>query len=484
MDQTVLEIENLTKSFDGVPVLKGITLKLLRGRVLGLAGENGAGKSTLAKCISHVHKPDSGKIVLDGSCYLVPQEFTLIPTLNVTENIFLGRELSTLGFLRKKEMIAKAASLIERIGGGLEPEKELSQLSVAEKQKLEIAKALYGETSLMIMDEPTTVLGRAETEKLFDIIRDFTSKGGAVLYISHKLDEVREICDDIAILRDGELIEICDAKKISSRELASKMVGRELSKIFPPKKMIANDAGDVLKIENLSSHSVVKDVSFSLKRGEIFGLAGLAGAGRTELAETIMAIRKKTDGKIFMNGNEVNFKTPHAAFANGISYLSEDRQGTALLTNEGVMENVTLGSLSKYLKGFLIDDAKRADATKKYIETFRIKCSDMHTPLKSLSGGNQQKAAIAKGLDTSPEIFIFDEPTRGVDVGARSEIYDFIHSLAESGVSCILISSDLEEVIGNCYRIGVMREGKLAGILSGDDATEEKIMYLATGTEK
>ena len=479
----VLEIRDLTKSFGPVSVLKGVTFSLGPGVILGLAGENGAGKSTLAKCISSQYRPDSGTIRLNGSCFTVPQEFTLIPTLRVYENIFLGRELSRYGFLKKKAMILRAQALLNKVGCTVPPRKMVSDLNVAEKQKIEIAKAFLDRSKLLILDEPTTVLNRMETETLFQILREFREQGGSVIYISHKLEEVRTICDRIVVLRDGVLVADEASGDLSAEEIARRMVGRNLTRIFPPKRPADPGTDEVLRCENVSSGREVLDVSFSLKKGEILGLAGLAGAGRTELAETICGFRRRSGGRIVLNSSVIPRPTPDRMLRAGLSYLPEDRQRTAILPDFTLADNLTLSSLSRYTSLGFIREKRCREAAARYMERFRIRAASPDERLGNLSGGNQQKTVIARGLDSSPSVFIFDEPTRGVDVGARGEIYEFIHALAESGVSCLFISSDLEEIIGCCARVLVMREGRISGELSGDDVNEERIMFLATGVK-
>lgn len=479
--ETVLEIENLTKSFGASPVLSGVTLSLPRGSILGLAGENGAGKSTLARLISGRLKPDSGIIRLNGSCYVLPQEFSLIGTLTVYENIFLGSEQSRFGFLKKKEMVARTKELFARLNMPVDPERLASSLSVAEKQMTEIAKALYHEAALMILDEPTTVLSRQETGILFTLLRELRDKDTSLIFVSHKLDEMLELCDEVAVLRDGVLVAKDPVEKLTPYDIACSMVGRNLSQVFPPKTPVAPDAPVRFEVSGLSStDGIVKDVSFSVQKGEILGLAGLAGAGRTELAETICGLRKRKAGKILLDGKEYGHRN---GMQSGISYLSEDRQGTALLTGENITVNTTLASLMNYCKFGFIRKKQEHLSAQEYIRTFRIKCESDTSLISSLSGGNQQKVAIAKGLDTNPRFFIFDEPTRGVDVGARREIYDFIHELAAQGVSCLLISSDLEEIIGNCTRVLVMHEGRIRGEVSGEHITEEELICYATGVK-
>lgn len=482
--QSLLEIKNLTKSFGAAPVLTGVTLNLERGRILGLAGENGAGKSTLARLISGRLKPDSGTIDLAGNCYVLPQEFAQIPTLAVFENMFLGKEMSRGGFLKRSAMIRKTEEIFRRLDFSIDPTALVSELSVAEKQMLEIAKALMNKADLMILDEPTTVLSKAESERLFGLLRELRDEGTALIFVSHKLDEMIALCDEVAVLRDGILVSRDPVEDLTPMAIAAKMVGRNLSQVFPPKTEVPEDAPVQFEACDLSSaDGVVKQVSFSIRKGEILGLAGLAGAGRTELAETICGLRRRGGGSIMLNGQDLSRSGTGKVFRSGISYLSEDRQGTALLTEENLIKNTTLASLKNYLTfGFINGDAERV-STKEYIKRFRIKCDSPESLINSLSGGNQQKVAIAKGLDTHPCFFIFDEPTRGVDVGARREIYDFIHELAESGVSCLLISSDLEEVIGNCTRVLVMHNGTIRGEVTGSDINEQEIIYYATGVK-
>ena len=348
---------------------------------------------------------------------------------------------------------------------------------------MEIAKAVLFDSSLLFLDEPTTVLNKDETEVLFKILRDFKNTGGAVIYVSHRLHELTELCDEIAVMRDGDLVFHGPAADLTPRDIAQKMVGRYLDRLFPAINSVPADTPVVLDVSSLSSGNTVRNVSFSLHKGEILGLTGLAGAGRTELAETLCGVRRKTSGSVVINGALTHITSMYDAHAAGLSYLPEDRQGTALLLNESITTNTVLGSLRKYAPGGFVRQSRCDRAAENYVRDFHVKADGIQSPLQSLSGGNQQKVALAKGLDTHPRIFIFDEPTRGVDVGARAEIYAFIHKLADEGVSCILISSDLDEVIGNCSRTLVMRAGELAGELAHEHLTETEIMYLATGVQ-
>ncbi len=495
----ILEIKNLSKSFGPVKVLSDISFSLGKGKVLGLTGENGAGKTTLMRCISGLISPNGGELILDGkpmtshishkqrssTCYMVPQEFTLIPNMTVAENIYLGRELGKAGILSKRAMLEGAARVLQEIGADILPDAVVETLSVANRQKIELAKAFLQKAKLIIFDEPTTVLNSTETAALFKIIREFCAKGGSAIYISHKLPEVLDICDEVAVLRDGVLVENKPASEFTPRSLAEAMVGRPLDGLFPPKKVLTEEqisAGPALEIDNLSDGEIVKSASLKLYAGEILGLAGLAGAGRTELAELLCGMRKRAGGKVMLFGQEVHFTSMAAALKNGLTYLPEDRQGTALLQDFSIQENITLAALKKHTtKAGFVSTKSCDDSTLEHIKKLHIKCENALAPVRTLSGGNQQKVVIAKGLDTNPRVFIFDEPTRGVDVGARSEIYDVIHGLADQGMAVLLISSDLEEVIGNCNRVMVMRKGEIAGELTGSDVTEANIMHMAHG---
>lgn len=495
----ILEIKNLSKSFGPVKVLSDVSFSLKKGKVLGLTGENGAGKTTLMRCVSGLIKPNGGELILDGksmsshishkqrssTCYMVPQEFTLIPSMTVAENIYLGRELHKAGVLSKSAMREGAARVLHEIGAEISPDAVVETLSVANRQKIELAKAFLQDAKLIIFDEPTTVLNSTETAALFKIIREFCAKGGSAIYISHKLPEVLDICDEVAVLRDGVLVENKPSSEFTPRSLAEAMVGRPLEGLFPPKKALTEAqvaAGPALELNDLSDGGAVKSASMKLYAGEILGLAGLAGAGRTELAELICGMKHRAKGTIKLFGKEVHFNSMAAALKNGLTYLPEDRQNTALLQDFSIQENITLAALKKHTtKAGFVSTKSCDNSSAEHIQKLHIKCENASAPVRTLSGGNQQKVVIAKGLDTDPRVFVFDEPTRGVDVGARSEIYDVIHALADQGMAVLLISSDLEEVIGNCNRVMVMREGEIAGELVGEQVTEVSIMHMAHG---
>ena len=477
-----LDVKNLECAYGSVKVLSGITFQLESGSILGIAGENGAGKSTLVKSICGLLKPAAGKIIRHVPAAAIHQEFNLAPELTVAENIFLGEEVTRGGLLHVKAMASKAKELLASLGVSISPETLVSTLTVAEKQMVEIAKAVNCDSGILIMDEPTTVLTHSETEKLFSLIRALTAKGKAIIYISHKLDEVISLCDNIMVLRDGEMAGVHPASELTPRSLAEKMVGRELSRIFPPK---LPEHSHVVKLE--AEHlcaSGVKDVSFTLHAGEILGVAGLNGAGRSELAETLFGLRTITSGTIKVNGKAAEIRSVQDALKHKIAFLTEDRQGSGLLLEFPIDENMTLASQKVYAKGGFLNFGAIREKALHYIRSFGVKCTSPSQEVKNLSGGNQQKVAIAKCLDTAPEIFIFDEPTRGVDVGARREIYDFVHDLAAKGCACLLISSDLEELLGLCSRVMVIRNGALAGEVSGEELTEQHIIRKAAGVEK
>jgi ribose transport system ATP-binding protein len=492
LSEILLQAVNISKEFSGVRVLNQINAEIGRGEIFGIIGENGAGKSTFIKIISGTYFPTEGQLIFEGNpvsirdsgtakslgISVIPQEFNLINDLNVYENIFLGKEFRQGYLLNRKLMNQKAAELLKELRTEIAPEEKIENLSVAQKQMVEIAKALADDARLLIMDEPTTVLTYYETEILFTLMRRLQEKGVTLIYISHKLKEVKQICDRVMVLRDGDLISINPTSALDEREMARQMVGRELNQIFPEKAVPAAEV--VLRVENLSVPKILSNINFDLRKGEILGFAGLMGAGRTELAETMIGIRKKLTGRIVINGREAAIKTIQDAVGQKMAYLPEDRQGTGVLRNFDLTSNLTLTSLPKYGR-VLIDHRAEQERARYYVENFNIKAASLKTKLEFLSGGNQQKVALGKCLDTGPEIFIIDEPTRGIDVNAKKEIYHFIHQLVESGISCILISSEMEEIIGLCNRVVVMREGKITGILDQDHLTEEEIMYYATG---
>ncbi|MBP7495295.1 MAG: sugar ABC transporter ATP-binding protein [Spirochaetales bacterium] len=496
MAKIILRTEGIYKDFGSGPVLKNINLPVYQGEILGIIGENGAGKSTLMKILSGIYQQTSGRIYIDDvpvtirtpidarrlKIALVPQEFNLVNDLPVYNNIFLGAELLTKSRLLNKEaMKSRTAELLSQLDVIIDPEARIDGLSAAQKQMVEICKALAFESRILIMDEPTTMLTKHEIGILFKLIRQLRSEGMTILYISHKLKEVKTLCDRVVILRDGELVHEGPTADISTVEMAQKMVGRELESIFPAKNVPSDEV--IFEAKEITVPGILSDISFQLRRGEILGFAGLVGAGRTELAEIILGIRRKSKGDFFKNGKQMELNDPSDAVAAGISYLSEDRQGTGIITSFTVTHNITLASLKTYCRSAvdIIDRKKERQKVQGYVDYFHIKTDSLDIRLEKLSGGNQQKVSLAKSLDTAPSILIVDEPTRGVDVSAKHEIYRFINDLVKTGISCIFISSELEEIIGMCNRVVVMREGRVATILEDTALTEEEIMFYATG---
>jgi len=491
---TALSIKNINKAFSGVKVLNDISMDVRTGEVFGVLGENGAGKSTLLKIICGIYTPTSGTITLKGNTVtintpteakklgisMIPQEFNLIPTLSVFENIFLGSEIKGRFLLNKREMRQKTLALLSELNTDLSPDALIANLSVAEKQMVEIAKALVHDSDILIMDEPTTVLTNLEVKVLFDLIGRLKERNVTILFISHKLNEVKKVCDRILVLRDGDQICINDVKDVDEHDMAKNMVGRELNQVFPSKATPGEDV--VLSVLNLGDSTILKDITFTLKKGEILGFSGLIGAGRTELAECLMGLRPKTSGEVIINGEKTAIVSAADALAHKLGYLSEDRKGKGLLLNFGIPENISLISLSKYTRLF-INKAKEKARSQSFIKQFNIRAASLTSELEYLSGGNQQKVYLAKWMDTDPLILILDEPTRGIDVNAKKETYYFINSLVKQGVSCMLISSELEEIIGLCNRVLVMREGRITGEMEGKHINEEEIMFSAAGVQ-
>jgi len=493
--EAVLEMRGIKKSFHGIEVLKGVDFHVEKGEVHALCGENGAGKSTLMKIIAGVYQKDGGTIHFDGKelegltpgsvrdlgISVIHQELNLLEDLTVAQNLFFGREpKNRYGFMDEKRMKEAAVQLLSQLEY-IDPAVKVKTLGVAKKQIIEIAKALSYDTRLIIMDEPTAVLTNRETELLFDFIASLKQKGVSIIFISHRLNEIRTICDRVTVLRDGHFCATKSLSEVSDKEIVQLMVGREIGDMSP--KSVDETAPVVLKAEGLSCRSVVKNVSFSLRKGEILGIAGLIGAGRTELAEIIFGIRRADSGTIQIHGKQVVIKSPMEAVARKIGFATEDRKKSGLMLTRSIRENV---NIVKHLltRGNLIRQADEHRELMLYADKFNLKYNSPEIPVIHLSGGNQQKIVLAKWMASDAEIFILDEPTRGVDVGARKEIYEQINALTDAGKSVIVISSDLPEILGLCQRIVVMREGAVAGELSSSAATEEAVMMLATGVAK
>ena len=495
MSAPVLELRNIVKEFSGVRVLHDISIDVLPGEVLGILGENGAGKSTLLKIISGIYIKTSGQVFVKGDevnfdapkdakdlgIAMIPQEFNLINTLNVFENIFLGSEIRKGRLLDKKAMRNKTQELLVELETDLDPNALIENLTVAQKQMVEIAKALVSNANILIMDEPTTVLTEHEVSILFSLVEKLKERGVTILFISHKLKEVKQLCDRLVILRDGHLISLDTVTELDEQDMARKMVGRELNQIYPQKATPQDEA--VLNVKDLSIEGVLNNINFKLKKGEVLGFAGLVGSGRTETAEAIMGLRKKKSGTLEINNQAVDINSPVEAVDKKLAYLSEDRQGKGLILNFNIPNNITLISLKAYVKGLIRKSWERKKSSE-FVDLFDIKAASLDTKLINLSGGNQQKVYLSKWMDTHPEILILDEPTRGIDVNTKKDIYHFIRKLIDDGLSVIFISSELEEIIGLSNRVIVMRSGEIMGELVGEDINEEEIMYHAAGLRK
>ncbi|HMS54770.1 MAG TPA: sugar ABC transporter ATP-binding protein [Fimbriimonadaceae bacterium] len=491
----ILEVRSISMQFPAVRALDDVTLRFESGEVHGIIGENGAGKSTLMKILSGLYSPTEGSVVLDGSIVeldgvraalakgiaMIHQELNLVDELTVAENVFLGRELRRGIVLDRTTMEAETAAYLAEVHATIKPDAKVGDLSVAGKQLVEIAKALAVNASILIMDEPTAVLSEPEAEGLFELIRKLREKGVTVLYISHRLKEVCDICDRITVLRDGKFVGTIQGSEASPEVIAGMMVGRELSDFYPPK--IPQPTGDpILSVDGLQVPGHVQHASFEVRPGEILGLAGLVGSGRTETAEAVVGARPTTGGEIRVAGVPTRIRNPRDAMKHGIAYVSEDRKALGLILDMSVIHNLTLPSLPDFGK-FVTDQGKELECTESWKKRLDIRAGDLEASVLYLSGGNQQKVSLAKWLQTGPKVLILDEPTRGVDVGAKREIYDVIHSLAEQGLACVVISSELPEIIGLCHRAVVMREGRTVGEVSGDQLTEQSLMHLAAGVD-
>lgn len=494
MSESVLKAEQLSKHFGSVQVLHGVSFNLWPGEVHAFIGENGAGKSTLMKLLAGYLAPSEGRLELFGESVsfknsseaeakgivLIHQEFNLAEDLSVEGNIFLGRELSSGLFVRKSDMAKEARELMQSLKTEVNPQERVRNLSVSQKQMVEIAKAVSRDAKILIMDEPTDVLTGTETEVLFDLIRRLQKSGVTIIYISHKLSEIKEIADRVSVLRDGHLITTQIAKALSQDEMASLMVGRDLEDMYPPKKEPQNQI--LFAAKSVSVPGWAKDISFELRRGEVLGFAGLVGAGRTELFEGILGLRPRT-GELHRNGHRVTIDNPKDAANLRIVYLSEDRKGKGILTDMRLRPNVTLLALEKYAKPF-ISITKETKALERAVKTFDIRAGDLQMRAGDLSGGNQQKLALAKIMDITPDVIILDEPTRGIDVGTKRELYFFISDLTKQGKGCIIISSEMPELIGLCHRVVVMQAGQITGVLSGEEIREDEIVRYATGLKR
>ncbi len=491
-----VEFRNVTKEFGPVRVLHGVGFALQPGRVYGLLGENGAGKSTLMKILAGYESPTTGEVVVDGAVrapgggsraaeaqgiVLIHQEFNLADDLTIAQNIFLGHEIKRGPFLDDKAMREKTREALAKVGLPLDPDTRVRKLIVAEKQLVEIARALARNARLLIMDEPTATLTPGETERLFALMAELKAAGVTIIYISHKLDEVERTTDEVVVMRDGLLVAREATASVTRRQMANLMVGRELADLFPPKLPAPAGGEPAIKVRGLSVPGWAEDVSFDVRRGEILGFAGLVGAGRTELFEGLLGLRPRSAGTVEIAGKPVQLKSPRDAARHGLTYLSEDRKGKGLHVHFSLRPNLTLMALERYAKPWL-DPAAEQAALRDAVQEFGIRTGSLEVRASSLSGGNQQKLALAKVLHPGPSVVVLDEPTRGVDVGAKREIYHLVQRLAEQGLAVVVISSELMELIGLCHRVAVMRAGRLQTTLQEPNLTEEELIAHATGT--
>ena len=499
MDKVILQMKDIDKRFSGVHALKSVSLELREGEVHALMGENGAGKSTLMKVLCGIHKRDGGEIVLfdkpvnfstikesqDAGIGIIHQELNMMNHLTVAQNIYIGREPMINGiYIDDKKMEEDAKKLFDRIGVNIDPSAILGSLTVGKQQMVEIAKAVSRNSKILILDEPTAALTQLEVEELFEIMADLKSKGIGMIYISHRMDEINRISDRITVMRDGEYVGTLITKDTTKDEIVHMMVGRVIYGDKKEQSNVPEDAEVVLEVKNLNRGKEIKNVSFKLRKGEILGFSGLMGSGRTEVARAIYGADPFDSGEVFVNGKKVNIKTPAQAVENGICYLSEDRKRYGLLLDKSVAENSVLSSLDDYIKAGWINDGKIEEDAIRENAKLKTKTPSVRQLTRNLSGGNQQKVIIARWLLKNSDIFIFDEPTRGIDIGAKSEMYTLMEELAAQGKSVIMISSELAEIQRLSDRVVVMCEGKITGELDIKDATQEKIMAYATMREE
>lgn len=491
---SILSLKNITKIFPGVKALDRVRIDLLAGEVHTLMGENGAGKSTLMKIIAGVYKPEEGQYYFEGKevnfnsprdaqlkgISIIYQEFNLIPHLSIAENIFLGREpVNRIGKIDWKKMHEKTRELLNELAVNLNPQEKIVNLSIANRQMVEIAKALSFNSKVIIMDEPTAVLEDEETEHLFKIIAELKEKKVGILYISHKMDEIFKISDRITVFRDGKYIKTLQASATDTNEIIKLMVGREIETLFPKREDLRGQT--ILEVKNLKVSKRFQNIDFSLHQGEVLGVAGLMGCGKIDLGKAIFGYFPDLQGSIFLHGKKLNLKSPEMAIKQKISLVSEDRKNGGLIILRDVKENITLASLNKITRLNRIQHVMEKEIVKKAIQKFNIKVSSIKMPANTLSGGNQQKIVLAKWLETLPEILILLEPTRGIDIGSKTEIYNLINELAKLGIAILYISSELAELVGICDRVLVMHEGKISGEVVGEEITQEKIMYYSSG---
>ena len=484
-------MKKITKTFPGVKALSDVDFELKEGEVHALLGENGAGKSTLIKVLGGIYHADSGEIEISGKnvkinsvqdaeangIAIIHQELVLVPYMSVAENIFLGRELGAGITVNLKAQEKEAQAVLDRLGMDIDARTLVKDLSIAKQQMVEITKAVATNSRILVMDEPTSSISEKEVENLFNIMRDLTSQGVGIIYISHKMSELQEICDRVTVMRDGEYVGTKVVKETSKDDLIAMMVGRQLTSYY--ERDFLEPGEEVLRVENINDNKRVFNVSFNLKKGEIVGFAGLVGAGRSETMQAIFGLTKGSTGDVYINGKKVDIKSPIDAMKNGLVMVPESRKEQGLYLIQDVRYNTTIEILDQFIKNLNVNTKKETEVTQKYIDMMSTKTPSQQQIIGNLSGGNQQKVLIGRWLATDPQILILDEPTRGIDVGAKAEIYAIMNNLLKQGVSIIMISSEMPEIINMSDRVYVMAEGKIAGCIDHEEISQEAIMKLA-----
>jgi len=494
MDGNILEMQRISKKFPGVQALDEVDFSCMHGVVHALVGENGAGKTTLMKILAGAYRPDQGRIFVEGKevalsspkeaqkfgISIIYQEFNLIPELNVAENIFLGREpLRRKGFIDRSLLFGRAKELLDQLGANIDLYTRAKNLSVAQQQMVEVAKALSLNADIIIMDEPSAVVSGRELESLFQIIRSLKEKGKAIIYISHRIEEIFQISGHATVLKDGKLVGSVKTDEVDKATIIRMMVGRSLAETFPPKEV--GEKKEILTLEDVCKDDTLKEISINVYSGQILGIAGLVGSGRTELARAIFGAERIDKGKIWFNGVEVKKATPKEAITRGIGFVTEDRKREGLVHSLPVSNNLTFPILNRIQRWFFIKDEEEKKISTRCVREFNIMTPSINQEVQYLSGGNQQKVILAKWTNANPKLIIMDEPTRGIDIGAKSEVYKLMRMLAKQGTAIIMISSELPEILGMSDRILVMHDGRIVGELSSTEATEEDILMMATG---
>jgi ribose transport system ATP-binding protein len=495
-----LRMIDMVKDFPGVRALDHVTFEVRAGEIMGLVGENGAGKSTLAKILSGAYRPDSGRVILNGreaninvpadalklGVRVIYQEVDLVPALSVKENIFLGRMPTRRGLLDKRGMTREARRVLGEVGFDIDPDVELGKLGVARRHIVAIAQALTSPVQVLVLDEPSAVIPEKDMRTLYDLLHHLARQGTAIVYISHHLQEVLDIADRITVLKDGARVGVVRSTEVDEQTLANMMVGRDLEDYYPERRQRIGDVA--LQVEGLSTEGLVTqdihDINFTLRKGEILGIYGLVGSGRTELAKTLFGVTPYKSGRILIEGKEVTVHSPAQAIALGLALLVEDRKDEGLVLDANVTANITMANYAGISRSGWILAQREKSVAQEYTDKLHIKTPSLQTVTKSLSGGNQQKVVLAKWLFRQAKILVFDEPTRGIDVGAKAEIYQLMNELVNQGVAVIMISSELNEILGMADHVIVMRQGRIAGEVSSEEATEERLVSIAMGVER